>query len=357
MQPPRAFTRVPLALLIALAACLLGGCTPGTFLAHRILRAPNSYPDWIAPDARVLLDFQTNVVMGLPRHAFQAPASPILPGDPARLAYRIVPPAAYRPVVLASNWTHRGRPMSEFTFTRQVPAPPIDGLQQPLGTVVLLHGYGLSQGSMLPWAFLCADLGWHSILVDLRGHGRSTGRRVSFGPAEVADLDALLGHLDHPRPLPRPIVVLGVSFGGSLALRWVAQNPALDSAIAIAPYPRLAPAIERIRDDFAPGVPRFMVRAAAAAIPGILGLHPSDLDPVANLNPRPPMALLMASDHDVIAPPRDVEQLQLGCAGGSRLHVVAGPTHEQLPFQLASLAPVIKPWLASRSPSATPRAP
>ena len=226
----------PLPALVALCAVLLGGCSPGTFLAHRILRAPNSYPDWIAPDARVLLDLQTNIVHGLPRHRFHAPASPVLPGDPAQLSYRIVPPAAYRPVVVSSNWTHHGRAMSEFRIARQVPAPPLPGLQRPVGTVILLHGYGLSHGSMLPWAFQFGDHGWQSVLVDLRGHGRSTGRRVSFGPAEIDDLNALLAHLDRQRTLPRPIVVLGVSFGGSLALRWVAGNASLDSAIAIAPY-------------------------------------------------------------------------------------------------------------------------
>ena len=343
--------------LVALATLLLllGGCTPGSFVARRILRAPNSYPDWLAPAPRVVLDFQPRIAEGLPRQSWDAPAPRVLPGDAARLSYRIVPPARYQLTVTQHPGVHRGRPTAEFRFDRQVPAPPHPNLPQPLGTVFLLHGYGLSQGSMLPWALLCGDLGWQSILVDLRGHGRSTGHRISFGPAELDDLDALLAHLDAQAPLPRPIVVLGVSFGGALALQWTASQPALDSAIAIAPYPRLAPAIERIRDEFAPGVPRCLVRAAARSIPGLLGLQPGELDPVAHLRPRAPDALLMASTHDAIAPPRDVEELQVACLDGSSLAVVHGPPHEELQFRLDLLGAHVRRWLgdaAANGPTA-----
>lgn len=340
---------LPLAVLATLLL-LLGGCTPGAFLARRILRAPNSYPDWLAPAPRVVLDFQPRIAEGLPRQSWDAPSPRTLPNDAARLSYRIVPPARYQLTVSQHPGTHRGRPTAEFRFDRQIPAPSHPNLPQPRGTVILLHGYGLSQGSMLPWALLCGDLGWQSILVDLRGHGRSTGRRISLGPAELDDLDALFAHLDATSRLPRPIVVLGVSLGGALALQWTASQPALDSAIAIAPYPRLAPAIERIRDEFAPGVPRSLVRAAARSIPGLLGLQPEALDPVAQLRPRAPDALLIGSTHDTIAPPRDVEELHGACTSRSRLLVVDQLSHEQLPFHLPGLAPEIQRWLDDRLP-------
>ena len=89
--------------------------------------------------------------------------------------------------------------------------------------------------------------------------------------------------------------------------------------------------------------------AFQADIPRILGVPASDLDPVANLRPRRPPALLLASSRDVIAPPCDVEELQLSCAASSELFVLAEPTHEQLPFELDSLMQPIRRWLARRA--------
>ncbi len=337
----RSFTSVLLAFLASLAA----GCTPAGFIAGRILRAPNRQPEWVAPDPRVYLDFNPRFVEGLPRRSFDAPGLAPLADDAARLSYRVVPPAAYHLVARVTNHVEGRISRPEYQFDRTVPAPPIAGLQHPRGTVVLLHGYGLSQGSMLPWAFWCGERGWRSILVDLRGHGRSTGRRISFGPVEVAELQALLEHLDQSEPLPRPIVVLGMSFGGALALRWAASNPAIHSAVALAPYPRLGAAAERMRADFAPAFPSFLLRQAMASIPRSLAVPPQVLDTIASLPPRPPRALLVASDADVIAPPRDVEELHAACRHGSALMVVHGVSHEELMLRLDLAGDTVERWL------------
>lgn len=335
---------------------LLAGCTPGGFLAGRILRSPNRYPEWVAPDARLYLDFNPGIVEGLPRHTFDAPGVAPLANDPARISYRVVPPAQYRLVAHVKHLVERGRLKPEYRFERAIPAPPHPAGTKPRGTVFLLHGYGLSQGSMLPWAFWCGDLGWNSVLVDLRGHGRSTGRHISFGPAEVRELEALMQHLERDAPLPRPIVVLGVSYGGAMALRWAAASRDIHSAIAIAPYPRLGPAAEGIRADFAPAVPAFLVRQAIGALPRRLGVPPEDLDTLGALRKGRPKALLLASDADVIAPPGDVEELQVACLEGSRLAVVHGPPHEELQFRLDLLDAHVRRWLAD-SADGLPKAP
>ena len=338
---------------LAVVAGLLAGCTPGGILAGRILRSPNRYPEWVAPEARLYLDFNPRIVEGLPRRTFDAPGVAPLAADPARLSYRIVPPAQYHLVARVTHSLERGRPKPEYHFDRTIPAPPHPAPASPRGTVFLLHGYGLSQGSMLPWAFWCGDLGWNSVLVDLRGHGRSTGRRISFGPAEVQELQSLLRHLERDGALPRPILVLGVSYGGALALRWAASSPDIHSAIAIAPYPRLGPAAEHIRADFAPAVPAFLVRQAIDVLPRRLGVPPEDLDTLDALRMRRPKALLLASDADVIAPPRDAEELQVACLDGSRLAVVHGPPHEELQFRLDLLGAHVRRWLMDATDGST----
>lgn len=358
------------------AAFLLCGCTPSGFIANRLVKAPNSYPTWFAPEPRVYLGYQPRITDQLQLEAMLATwnryftnghvlpggqfpyetNSPVTPAmvarfgqDPARIVYRVVPPAAYNLKVTATNWIENGREKAEFRFQRDIPAAPLPGLARPVGTVFLLHGYGLDHESMLPWAFWFGERGWQAILVDLRGHGRSTGRSISFGPVETAELGGLLSHLGTQGRVASPVMAMGVSYGATVALRWTAADPRLSSAIAIAPYARLGDAIENIRKDFASWVPASWIRAGARRIPAVIGAKAGELDTLQAIHGRSVRALLMAGGMDVIAPVSAVEALQQACAPGSHLWVLDGANHEALPFHFNDLAPAVERWLDSQA--------
>jgi pimeloyl-ACP methyl ester carboxylesterase len=357
------------------AALLLTGCSPSRFIANRLVKAPNSYPTWFAPEPRVYLGYQPRITDQLQLEAMMATWSRyftnghVLPGgqfpfetnnavtpamverfgqDPARIVYRVVPPAAYNLKITATNWLENGREKAEFSFRRNIPAPPLPGLARPVGTVFLLHGYGLDHESMLPWAFWFGERGWQAVLVDLRGHGRSTGKSISFGPVEVAELRGLLSHLERKGRTPSPVIAMGVSYGATIALRWTASDPRLSSAIAIAPYARLGDAIENIRKDFASWVPSSWIQTGVRGVPEAVGAKPGDLDTLQAIQGRSVRALLMAGGRDVIAPVSAVETLQLACTPGSNLWVLDGSNHEALPFRFNDLAPAVERWLDSR---------
>jgi len=319
---------------------LLAGCMPSRFVARRFAQAPNSYPRWFAPEPRVVFDYRDGLVTNFPlRHL--AVAVP-----PARIAHRVVPPADYRLEVRTTNWVEHGLQKARFDFDATVPAPPPNGVRK--GTVFLLHGYALDLETMVPWALWLGERGWTAVLVDLRGHGQSTGKQVGFGPLEASDLDRLLADLDARGPLPRPIVALGNSYGASLALRWAASNPGVDSAVAIAPYAELVPTIDRLRGDYVPWMPRRWVVAGARQLPRVLGQPPGELDTTTPLARRAVPALLLAGGADVIAPPGEVGRLRCAAGPGSRLHVVPGASHESLPFRFPELAEVVGQWLDGR---------
>jgi pimeloyl-ACP methyl ester carboxylesterase len=344
--------RVPSSASIPLIVLLLGlmtGCSPGRFLAGRISRAPNSYPEWAAPEPRIYLAYPRRATEDLPRSTFSPPVHPLFPKDPTRISYRVVPPADYRMTVQQSAHPGKNSHAVQFRFNRAIPALPLEGFKQPRGTVVLLHGYGLDQISMLPWAFWCAQHGWQAVLVDLRGHGKSTGRHISFGPVESAELQALLTHLRETGRAPSPVVALGVSYGASLALRWADTDPSLDSVVAIAPYARLSDAIERIRADFVPWVPRAAVAAAIAQLPAVIGVQASDLDTLSHEGRSRFPALLIAGGLDVIAPVKEVESLQNRCAPGSKLWVLDSANHESLPFLFNEISVPVEHWLKDRA--------
>ncbi len=146
-----------------LAALALGGTGCGTFVAHRMVQAPNTYPTWFAPEPRRTLGFSPKMLTNFPARFLEV-------GPPAaKLRYRVIDPADYQLKVTSTNWVAHDRTHFEFTFNATVPAASNAWTAAPRGTVVLLHGYGISQFAMAPWAMCLGQAGWRCVLVDLRG--------------------------------------------------------------------------------------------------------------------------------------------------------------------------------------------
>jgi len=111
--------------------------------------------------------------------------------------------------------------------------------------------------AMFPWALRLAEDGWRCVLVDLRGHGKSTGSQITFGIHETRDLSQLLDRLEEDGELARPVSAVGVSYGASLALRWKAADKRVGPAVAVAPYGVLSNAVMNVCREYAPWLPRW----------------------------------------------------------------------------------------------------
>jgi pimeloyl-ACP methyl ester carboxylesterase len=328
--------------LLLLAAVVATGAGCGAFVARRIAQAPNTYPNWIAPEARVTLDFGAGFLTN-----FQAQYIEIGP-PPARMRYRVVEPADYHLVTKSSNWVEHGEPQFTFTFTADVPGASNRWTANPRGTVILLHGWGVAQFAMAPWALRLAGEGWRCVLVDLRGHGKSTGKRIYFGVRETNDLTELLNQLDHDGRLAAPVIAVGESYGAVIALRWTGAEPRLRAVVAINPYASLSNAVMNIGRDYAGWVPRSWLRAGIKKLPALLDVPPVELDTTTVLARHPVEALFFAGSGDKVAPVADVRQLYALAAPGSQLIVVPGATHESLTYFFGDLAPPIVAWLAKQ---------
>ena len=134
----------------------------------------------------------------------------------------------------------------------------------PRGVVIVAHGFGEHGGCYRHVAeALGPALEFDFVAPDLRGHGRSPGRRGVVGRYEelTSDLRAVLAWAESERPgLPR--FVLGHSNGGQVALRLaledgdgpaglILSNPSLHIVV---PVPRYKLRIGRFLLRFAPGV-------------------------------------------------------------------------------------------------------
>ncbi|WP_340558790.1 alpha/beta fold hydrolase [Streptomyces sp. GSL17-111] len=146
-------------------------------------------------------------------------------------------------------------------------------------TVVLSHGYCLSQDS---WHFQRAalrDLGVRAVYWDQRGHGRS-GLGGADRPQAAPELLHRLGQdlravLDAAAPRG-PVVLVGHSMGGMTMMTFAAQYPAwVKRRVAGAAF--LGTSAGGLA-EVTYGFPAAGVRAARRVLPGVLGLlsaHPA----------------------------------------------------------------------------------
>jgi len=143
------------------------------------------------------------------------------------------------------------------------------------GTILWVHGYAEHSGRYLPIIEYLLERGWHSVAWDLRGHGRSTGRRGYISDTEeyLADLTAVWTHW-HKR-IPEPVVLFGHSLGGLIALRYRQKYSALWKprlTIISAPLIQLKMEVPRYK--------RILAQIAAQFFPTLSlpsGLRPTDL--------------------------------------------------------------------------------
>ncbi|MGB3457471.1 MAG: lysophospholipase [Litorimonas sp.] len=112
-------------------------------------------------------------------------------------------------------------------------------------TLVLVHGFGEHAARYLNMADTLTAHGVQVVAADLRGHGRSDGKRGVIGGYDEfrADLAALLGKARSLHEgVKGPLVLFGHSMGGGLVLDHGLHHPdpGVDGIIASAPLVALA---------------------------------------------------------------------------------------------------------------------
>jgi len=317
------------------------GC--GGFFARRMAQAPNTYPSWLAPEAPVELAFGIEFLTNFPAH-YVTVGPP-----PARLCYRVVEPSDYRLELSSTNWLEHGLRHFKFGLDATLPGRPNGWTPAPRGTVVLLHGYGVAQFAMAPWALRLAQEGWRCVLVDLRGHGKSTGRRIYFGVREARDLSQLLDALEQDSQLAQPVAAIGESYGAALALRWKTVEPRVGRVVAIAPYAGLSNAVLNICHEYAGCLPPAFVKSGLKQLASVLKVEPGQLDTTSVLASSPVTALFAVGTEDRITPVADVQKLYQEAAHGSQLVVVPEATHEAATYFFKNLVPPVLAWLEARN--------
>jgi alpha-beta hydrolase superfamily lysophospholipase len=115
--------------------------------------------------------------------------------------------------------------------------PPQEKLK---GTIIAFHGYAAYSAFNLPALYRISAHGWAILAVDLPGHGFSSGysgdiKDFSQYGVCISDIKAWIKR-QQTYILPKPLVLLGHSTGGSAVLEALWQDPGgIDKAVLLAP--------------------------------------------------------------------------------------------------------------------------
>lgn len=86
-----------------------------------------------------------------------------------------------------------------------------------IGTVILFHGYAGEKSSMLGRARLIREMGYHTLLIDFRGSGASSGSRTTVGFFEAEDVKSSWDFIQ--KKTSQPVYLLGTSMGAAAIMK------------------------------------------------------------------------------------------------------------------------------------------
>ncbi|WP_298916666.1 alpha/beta hydrolase [uncultured Algimonas sp.] len=136
----------------------------------------------------------------------------------------------------------------------------------PHATLALVHGFGEHSARYQPMAEYLGMRGIQTVAADLRGHGRSDGKRgVTRRYDDFRDdLSALLARARQLHdPVKGPLVLFGHSMGGGIVLdHGLRPEPGVDGIIASAPLIALADPVSPVLRSIIAGVAKVLPRAS-----------------------------------------------------------------------------------------------
>jgi len=118
-----------------------------------------------------------------------------------------------------------------------------------LSVILLIHGFGEHSQRYEYWASKFVEEGHALITFDLRGHGKSEGKRGDAQSYDcwMKDIDILFSNTEILFP-GIPKVLYGHSFGGNLAANYALQkNPQIKGLILSSPWLKLAFEVKGLR--------------------------------------------------------------------------------------------------------------
>ncbi|WKZ81183.1 MAG: alpha/beta fold hydrolase [Fimbriimonadaceae bacterium] len=201
--------------------------------------------------------------------------------------------------------------------------------KKPSAVVVLAHGYIMNRSELAPVAAQLHSWGCASLLIDLRGHGKSTRHKVGFGVREREEVAEAVRFVRGRHP-GVPMILMGSSMGAAACVFACEKDPSLaDALILDSVYGKLSEAIV--------GWWRFLGgRPLAAALYPVMwiaaplaGLNPAGHDVARAIRQFTKPVLMIHGDQDDLALPSEALRVQGASNGKAKIVWMPGCGHSE----------------------------
>ena len=211
-------------------------------------------------------------------------------------------------------------------------------LVEPKGTVLVLHGFWSSGFWMLRTAHLLAESGYRAVLVDLRGHGQSTGEGLTFGPREARDLSQVVDELAQRDLLAGKLGVYGISYGATTAIHLAAIDRRVAGVVAVAPFSAMRAVVPDYARTALPGIERGITDQTLQRAVDRAG-EKADFDPdlsnaIAAIQQTTSPVLIMHGTDDWLVPPYHAMRLYSAAQNHARLLMLPKLGHISIWFDV-----------------------
>jgi pimeloyl-ACP methyl ester carboxylesterase len=210
-----------------------------------------------------------------------------------------------------------------------------------LGTAVLLHGLNESKANYLGVGGNLSKKGYDVVLIDLRCHGRSTGKYITCGAKEKHDVKTVLDTLAKEKKIQAdPIYVCGASFGGATAIQYAAIEPKVAGIVAIAAWKDTA---SKARRDVGLLMNEAKFKKTLAQAGKTAGFDPTATSALLDIPKTKAHVYLIHGLLDISLVPVDESQALFAAANEpKKLHIIT-PGPEQMALML-----IWEQWLADQ---------
>lgn len=230
----------------------------------------------------------------------------------------------------------------------------------PKATLFLLHGWG-DDKELAPYelySLILASEGNRVVLVDFRGHGRSTGDYITYGARESRDLVQVLDELQRQKLVAGNVGAIGISYGASVAIMWASIDSRVRAVVALEPF-------SSIRDTAVDAGPILLGSARcffshrdlqdiATRVGRIAGFDPDRDSPLAAIARMTTPVLLIHGKADRFLHPEHSIRLHEAALTHSKLILVDGADHLDLWFKgLVTIVKESNDWFDRYLPTQT----
>ncbi len=212
------------------------------------------------------------------------------------------------------------------------------------GTAIILHGFKDTKADF-PYfhaARPLTRLGYDVVLIDLRAHGRSGGRYITFGAKEKRDVQAVMDALARKKLAAEPFYVFGANLGAAVAIQYAAIDPRVKGVVALAPYRDFAGIAAWQLHFLNPVMQPRDVQKEIADTAKLGGFDPADASTLEAAKKLTCPLLLVHGLLDLSIPLQHSEDIFKAAGGPKELRVLTPGLEE------AALAAVLEDWIAQR---------